>query len=205
MLVQGAAGAVGQALLVLGRLAGLELWGTARGAHAALIRELGATPIDYQREDFTRVLPGGFDVVFDGIGEDSYRRSFAALKRGGLLCAYGYTAGVQPQRRPLTILMWLARQYLQYLWKWLPGGKRARVYSINVMRARHPAWFRKDLEQLFGLLATRAIRPRVAERISFEEVAEAHRRLEAGGLEDKLVLCPELPAEKGHCIDYPPE
>jgi hypothetical protein len=53
------------------------------------IRELGATPIDYQREDFTRVLPGGFDVVFDGIAQDGYRRSFAALKRGGLLCAYG--------------------------------------------------------------------------------------------------------------------
>jgi hypothetical protein len=32
-----------QALLILGRLAGLELWGTARGEHAALIRELGAT------------------------------------------------------------------------------------------------------------------------------------------------------------------
>ena len=44
VLVQGAAGAVGQALLVLGRLTGLELWGTARGEHAALIRELGATP-----------------------------------------------------------------------------------------------------------------------------------------------------------------
>src|SRR5262249_15710554 len=68
-LVHGAAGAVGQALLVLGRLAGLELWGTARGGHAALLRELGATPIDYQREDLTRILPGGFDVVFDGVGE----------------------------------------------------------------------------------------------------------------------------------------
>ena len=93
VLVHGAAGAVGQALLVLGRLAGLELWGTARGEHAALVRELGATPIDYQREDFTRVLPGGFDVVFDGIGEDGYRRSFAALKRGGLLCAYRLLGG----------------------------------------------------------------------------------------------------------------
>ena len=112
VLVHGAAGAVGQALLVLGRLAGLELWGTARGEHAALVRELGATPIDYQREDFTRVLPGGFDVVFDGIGEDGYRRSFAALKRGGLLCAYGYSASVQAQRRMLTILMWIARLYL---------------------------------------------------------------------------------------------
>ena len=193
VLVHGAAGAVGQALLALGRLAGLELWGTARGAHAALIRELGATPIDYQREDFTRVLPGGFDVVFDGIGEDGYRRSFAALKRGGLLCAYGYTAGVQAQRHILTILMWMARLYL---WRWLPGGKRARVYSINVMRARHPAWFQEDLERLFGLLATRAIRPRVAERISFDEVAEAHRRLEAGGLEGKLVMCPDLPSRR---------
>src|SRR5262245_19144217 len=191
VLVQGAAGAVGQALLALGRMAGLELWGTARGEHAALIRELGATPIDYQREDFTRVLPGGFDVVFDGIGEDGYRRSFAALKRGGLLCAYGYTAGVQAQRGMLTMLMWVARLYL---WRWLPGGKCARGYSINVMRARHPAWFREDLERLFGLLATRAVRPRVAERISFDEVAEAHRRLEAGGLEGKLVLCPDLPS-----------
>jgi NADPH2:quinone reductase len=198
VLVQGAAGAVGQALLVLGRMAGLELWGTARGAQAALIRELGATPIDYQREDFTRVLPDGFDVVFDGIGEDGYRRSFAALKRGGLVCAYGYTAGVQAQRGLLTILTWIARVYLRrQLLSWLPGGKRVRVYSINAMRARHPAWFKEDLERLFGLLATRAIRPRVAERIAFDEVAEAHRRLEAGGLEGKLVLCPDLPSQRG--------
>src|SRR5207249_3247088 len=102
VLVHGAAGAVGQALLALGQLAGVELWGAARGQHAQLIRELGATPIDYQREDFTRVVPGGFEVVFDGIGEDGYRRSFAALKRRGLLCAYGYTAGVEARRRLVT-------------------------------------------------------------------------------------------------------
>jgi NADPH:quinone reductase-like Zn-dependent oxidoreductase len=197
VLVQGAAGAVGQALLALGRMAGLDLWGTARGEHAALIRDLGATPIDYQREDFTRVLPGGFDVVFDGIGEDGYSRSFAALKRGGLLCAYGYTAGAQPQARLFAFLMWAVRLYLwRCFLSLLPGGKRLRIYSINAMRARHPAWFREDLERLFGLLATRAIRPRVAERISFDEVAEAHRRLEAGGLDGKFVLCPDLPSRR---------
>jgi len=188
-LVQGAAGAVGQALLVLGKMAGLELWGTAHSKHAALIREFGATPIDYQREDFTRVVPGGFDVVFDGIGEDAYRRSLTALKRGGTLCAYGYTAGVQAQRGMLTMLMWVARLYL---WSWLPGGKRARFYSINVLRALHSTWFREDLERLFDLLATRAIRPRVAEQISFDAVVDAHRRLELGGLEGKVVLCPAL-------------
>src|SRR6516225_7478634 len=160
VLVHGAAGAVGQALLVLGGMAGLELWGGANGAHAALIRELGATPIDYQREDFTRVPPGGFDVVFDGIGEDGYRRSFAALKPGGLLCAYGYSAGVQAQRRLLATLAWIARVYLwRRLLSWLPGGKRVKLFSINLMRARHPAWFKEDLERLFNLLAAGTIRP----------------------------------------------
>ena len=190
VLVHGAAGAVGQALIVLGRLAGLEMWGTARRENAALVRELGATPIDYRREDFTRVLPGGFDVIFDGVGEDGYRRSRAALRPGGLLVAIGYSAGVQEKRRLLTMLGWIARLYL---WRWLPGGKRAFFYSINVMRALHPAWFREDLGRLLGLLEGGAIRPTVAERISFERVAEAHRRIEAGGLRGKLVLCPDLP------------
>jgi len=191
VLVHGAAGAVGQALLVLGRMAGLELWGTARGEHAALIRELGATPINYQREDFTRVLAGGFDVIFDGIGEDSYSRSLIALKPGGLLCAYGYTAHVQGERRVFDILTMIARVYLwRSLLSWLPGGKHVRMYSINAMRASHPDWFREDLEGLFGLLATHTVRPRIAERISFDKVADAHRRVEAGGLEGKIVLCP---------------
>jgi NADPH:quinone reductase len=189
VLVQGAAGAVGQALLALGKLAGIEMWGSARAEHAPIVRELGGTPLDYRREDFTRAVPGGFDVVFDGIGEDGYRRSWAALKRGGVLCAYGYSAGVQEHRPVFTLGLWMARLYV---WKWLPNGKHVRNYSINVMRRRHPEWFRHDLERLVALLAEGQIRPRVAERISFDEVAAAHRRLEAGGLEGKLVLCPTV-------------
>jgi NADPH:quinone reductase len=42
------------------------------------------------------------------------------------------------------------------------------------------------------MLSNKAIRPRVAARISFDEVADAHRHLEAGGLQGKLVLCPSL-------------
>jgi NADPH:quinone reductase-like Zn-dependent oxidoreductase len=41
-------------------------------------------------------------------------------------------------------------------------------------------------------IAIGTIRPRVAERISFDKVAESHRRIEAGGSDGKLVLCPEL-------------
>ena len=132
-------------------------------------------------------MPGGFDFVFDGIAEDGYRRSLAALKPGGLLLAIGFSASVQAQKSMGAIVMSIARLYL---WRFLPGGKRARFYSINAMRARHPAWFKEDLERLLRLLATHAIQPRVAERISLDAVPDAHRRLEAGGLEGKLVLCP---------------
>jgi NADPH:quinone reductase-like Zn-dependent oxidoreductase len=187
VLVQGAAGAVGQALLVLGRLAGVELWGTARGKHAALVRALGGTPIDYEHEDFTRAVPDGFDVVFDGVGEDGYRPALAALKPGGLLCFYGYSASVSAGRSLRAILTLMGSLYLRSR---LSHGKRARAYSINTMRALHPAWFTQDLERLFGMLAAGTVRPRVAERISFDQVGEAHRRLEAGGLDGKLVLCP---------------
>ena len=189
ILIHGAAGAVGQAQIQLGRLAGFKMWGGAKGGQTALVRELGATPINYEREDFTKVVPEGFDVVFDGIGEDGYRRSFAALKAGGLLVAIGYSAGVQAKQGMLETIASIGRMYL---WGLAPGGKRTRFYSINVMRARHPDWFKQDLAHLFELLKRGEIHPRVAERISFDKVADAHRRLEAGGLEGKIVLCPDL-------------
>jgi NADPH:quinone reductase len=64
------------------------------------------------------------------------------------------------------------------------------------MRALHPAWFQEDLERLFGMLDA-TIRPRVAKRISFEEIPQAHSRVEQGGLQGKLVLCPDLPSPGG--------
>jgi hypothetical protein len=42
------------------------------------------------------------------------------------------------------------------------------------------------------MLKTRTIQPPVAERISFDDVPEAHHRLEAGGLDGRLVLYPDL-------------
>jgi len=192
VLVQGGAGAVGQALIVLGRLAGLEIWSTAKAEHADLLRELGATPIDYEREDYTRALSDGFDAVFDGLGQGGYDRPFEALRPGGVVCAFGYSAGVPPDRGVLAVLAWLARQYLRYLWVWRPTGRRLYIYSINLMRARHFDWFKADLEYLFSLLQSGNIRPRISERISFDKVADVHRLLELGGLQGKIVLCPDL-------------
>jgi NADPH2:quinone reductase len=71
-LIHGAAGGVGTALLQLGRLAGLEMYGTCSSRGATAVSELGAVPIDYQHGDFVtevrRHTGDGVDVVFDPIG-----------------------------------------------------------------------------------------------------------------------------------------
>jgi NADPH2:quinone reductase len=56
ILVQGAAGGVGTAILQLGRLAGLEVFGTASAKDLEVVASLGATPIDRRRDDFVAVL-----------------------------------------------------------------------------------------------------------------------------------------------------
>ena len=85
ILVQGAAGGVGTALLDLGKLAGLEMYGTASKYNHELVSGLGATPIDYRTEDFVeriRDLTGdGVDVVFDPIGGARQLRRAAGVVR----------------------------------------------------------------------------------------------------------------------------
>jgi NADPH2:quinone reductase len=72
VLIHGAAGGVGSALLQLGRLAGLEMYGTCSSRGASAVSDLGGIPIDYQDQDFVkeihRLTGEGVDVVFDGIG-----------------------------------------------------------------------------------------------------------------------------------------
>ena len=97
ILVHGAAGGVGSALLQLGNLAGLEMYGTASEYNHKRVFALGATPIDYRTEDFvkrTRSYTGdGADVVFDPIGgARQIRRSYRALRKDGRLVWFGMAA-----------------------------------------------------------------------------------------------------------------
>jgi NADPH2:quinone reductase len=57
VLIHAAAGGVGTAALQLGRLAGLEMFGTASKAKHQLVASLGATPIDYRSESFRCAPP----------------------------------------------------------------------------------------------------------------------------------------------------
>lgn len=187
LLVIGAAGAVGQALVVLGKLAGCEVWGAAQARHAELVRTLGATLVDSDKTDFAKVLPEGFDVVLDGIGENGFSRAWRAVGTRGRLSAYGFSAGVKSNAPLLLIGLWFAK-----LWWWnqFSGPRTASFVSITALRKEHPDWFRADLGALLRMLVCGDIKPRVAERIGLDAIADAHHRLECGGIEGKIVLVP---------------
>ncbi len=94
MLIHGAAGGVGSAMLQLAKLAGIEMYGTCSAQGAAVVRELGGIPIDYKNADFVkeihRLTGDGVDAVFDGIGGDILWHSRDALREGGRVVTYGF-------------------------------------------------------------------------------------------------------------------
>ena len=187
ILVHAAGGAVGTALLQLGKLLDLEMYGTASKSKHDLVASLGAVPIDYKSENFlTRIqsLTGnGVDAAFDAIGGDNFKRSFKSLKRGGTLVAYGFYNNAMGKGGNIPI------EFMQVkLWGILPNGRSTTFYSIGALRKEHPDWFRADLTDLFNLLAQRKIKPVIAERMRLDEAAHAHELIEQAAVQGKIVL-----------------
>jgi NADPH2:quinone reductase len=199
VLIHGAAGGVGTALLQLGRLAGLEMYGTCSSHGASTVSGLGALPIDYQHHDFVqeihRLTSEGVDVVFDGIGSTHIWRSRKALRPGGVVVAYGLTSSLRGGRlasgrsggrhrfRAIAIFgLYIAGGRL------FPGRKRVVPYSIQWLKRLKPALFRQDLIALFDLLQQRKIKPLIAQRFPLTEARRAHELLGKGGITGKIVL-----------------
>jgi len=185
ILVHGAAGGVGTALLELGKLAGLEMYATASKHNHDLVSSLGATPIDYRSEDFVKrirqLTDGGVDVVFDPIGgARQVWRSYQAVRRGGQLVWFGVAATKKSGLRviPFTLLT-------VGLLKLIPDGKRVPTAPDL---GKDNAGYRETLAELLGLLEAGKIKPTVASRIPLVEAARAHELLERGGYAGKAVL-----------------
>src|SRR6266508_2036780 len=196
VLVHGAAGRVGTAVLELGALAGLRLYGTASARDRAAVERLGAVAIDYRNEDFVarvRGLPGkGVDVVLDGLGGALSVRSFRALRSGGRLVVFGYSSALTQGRRSRRAwIKWNAQTASVFLWGLLSLRRRVHGYRIDKLRNRHPEWFREDFLALLELFRRGDIHPIVSERLPLTEVRRAHELLESSEATGKLVLVPE--------------
>jgi NADPH2:quinone reductase len=199
VLIHGAAGGVGTALLELGRLAGLEMYGTCSSRGAPAVSGLGGIPIDYRQQDFVkeiqRLTSDGVDAVFDPIGGAHMWNSRKALRPGGRVVGYGLITSLRgeglasgrPGRRQrfrgaATFGLYIAGGWL------LPGRKRVVPYSIQTLKRAKPEWFRQDLLALLDLLHQRKLKPLIAQRFPLAEARQAQELLGKGGVTGKIVL-----------------
>jgi NADPH:quinone reductase-like Zn-dependent oxidoreductase len=196
VLVHGAAGRVGTAVLELGALAGLRLYGTASARDRTAVERLGAVAIDYRNEDFlarVRQLTGdGVDVALDPIGGAVSLRSFRALRPGGRLVVYGRqnTLGADGRKNWPAVFEWYAATAVVALWGLLSPRRRVLAYRVQKLRLHHQDWFREDFCALLELLRRGEIHPVVAERLPLTEARRAHELLERSAATGKLVLVP---------------
>ena len=176
IFVHGLSGAVGQALLALGKLQGAHVFGTASPGKHDELRQQGAMPFDYANKNWIGAMKelGGVDAVFDPLGFESFDESYSILRKGGVLVAYGmnlrgFTGAV---RRPMlpAILKLFARNLL--FW----SGKRTTFYSLS----RTSKSFAPDLELLFDWLKTGKISVPVKATFKLEDVQKAHREYASG-------------------------
>src|SRR6202795_2968622 len=159
ILIQGGAGGVAGFAIQFAKYLGARVITTCSAANVDYVRGLGADQvIDYNAQNFTRMV-SGCDAVFDTVGGDVAKQSFAVLKPGGraAFIASGAEAP-KPDRSDVTAL-------------------RPRV-----ARARQP------LERIVELYTAGAVRPPAIKLYRLSQAADAHRLSQSRHFRGKLVF-----------------
>jgi NADPH2:quinone reductase len=187
ILIHACSGVVGSALMQLGKLLNLRMYGTASESKHKLIQDMGTIPIDYKNEDFAELIkenePNGIDAVFDPIGGNYFPRSLSILRKNGTLVGFGY------QNAASGIDGHLVLDYFKIMfWNLLPWKPHSKFYVITSMRKKHPDWFKEDLNALFKLLSEKKIKPVIGKLMTLDRAEEAHELVENYKVEGKIVL-----------------
>jgi NADPH2:quinone reductase len=183
-MVTGASGGVGTAALELLRLAGAKTYGAASPARHALVRSLGATPLNYREGPLDalmrRLEPEGVDHVFDAVGGANVGPCIGALRRGGTLVGFGFMGapGILPKIAMFSNLFLGARL----------RGRRGSFYGITALYRKDPKPFREDLPKILALLEEKRIDPLITHTFPLLEAKKAIELLASGTVEGKIVL-----------------
>jgi NADPH:quinone reductase-like Zn-dependent oxidoreductase len=170
VLIYGASGSVGVFAVQLANHFGAEVTGVCSTANLDLVKSLGAADVvDYTREDFSRA-GRVYDIVFDTVGKSGFSRSLKSLKRGGFYVRVG-GAG-----RLSSILGGI----LQEKWASITGAAKV----IGGMGGGGAG----DLSFLKVLIESGKLRTVIDRRYSLDEIAEAHRYVEAGHKKGNVVI-----------------
>lgn len=177
MLLLGATGGVGTCCVLLAALTGVRVTAvTSSAGKAERLRELGADDtLDTTEEDivaYTRRTTGrlfdggGFDVVVNFTGGDTWAPSLRCARIGGRVLTCGATAGFDPPTD------------LRYLW----------TGELDVLGS--DGWRRGDLQVLLDLVRDRRLVPVVDRVLQLDDAIEGMRLLEERRVFGKVVITP---------------
>ncbi len=195
VLLHAAAGGVGIAATQIAKLLGAEVYGTASSSKHDALRAAGVDhPIDYRNADFraeVRRVAGAdqpLDLVVDGIGGRSFRKSFSLLRPGGRLVCIGVSAAQRSDRRSLPRATRTLAEMPRFNPLKLMSGSRS-VIGLNLLRLWDAGHSLEDyVRPLREWAGQGRIRPVVAAAFPLERGAEAHRFLHDRKNVGKVVL-----------------
>lgn len=177
LLVHGATSGVGVTAVLMARLWGARVIGTARGADKSeAASALGAVAIDSTAGDWLGPVQaaGGADVILDMVGGDYVQRNLHALKPGGRLVNIAYQAGARVELDLRPVMM-----------------KRLTITG-STLRARsadEKARLTEAVErEVWPWVLDGRLRVPVDATLPLAEAAAAHARMEAGDHVGKIVL-----------------
>ena len=184
VLVQGAAGGTGSALIDVARSAGLKVIGICSGAAKIdFVKSFGVTQvIDRKRDDVGEGVKAategrGVDFIMDFAGGPDFAKNFAMLAPYGTVVSYGQLAG----KPPGDIYAALRAQSAKNL--------ALRVFSIHIYdHWREP--MQAGMRWLIERLGRGEIRPYIYDRMPLAEARRAHELFESGEVMGKLLLRP---------------
>ncbi|MGB3413456.1 MAG: quinone oxidoreductase [Microbacteriaceae bacterium] len=180
VLIHAGAGGVGQLLIQLSLALGATVITTAStAAKRQIAQDLGAHHvIAYENfpDEVRRITHGlGVDVVYDGVGKETYQSSIASLRARGHIAIFGAASGPVP---PFDI---------QLLNK--AGSVTLSRPSIrDFLQSREELDWRS--EELFGFLQAGKLHFAIGGRYPLAQAAQAHYDLESRNTTGKLLLIP---------------
>ena len=164
VLINGASGSVGTALVQLAKYFGAEVTGICSGANAEMVKSLGADRIiDYTKEDFTE-NGETYDVIIDTASTAPYARSKGSLKAGGRLVL------VQSGLPEMLSAPWIS-------------------FMSNKKVIAGPATEKPEDVRFLAEMATAGqFRPVIDRQYAFEDIVEAHKYVDAGHKRGNVVI-----------------
>ncbi len=181
VLLPAAAGGVGLILSQWAHALGARVIGVVSSAEkAAIARRNGCKQVLVGYQDLAarvrKLTQGkGVDVVFDGVGKDTFMAGLDSLKARGLMVTFGNASGAVPPMAPLELM----RRGSLFLTRPTSGD------YLATPKAR-----RQAAQELFSMIRNRKIRVHVGQRFALKDAARAHDALEARQTLGSTVLLP---------------